>query len=102
MTAPDQFAETLIKTLACGSHPHTTLRVSEQLRRAPDYGIPASARGVLSDVAGWSLFDRHGGVKPRRFTSVGIFYRSILTGPHDPMDLDFLSHCGQCGLDSSE
>jgi hypothetical protein len=26
MTAPDQLAETLIKILACGSHPHTTLR----------------------------------------------------------------------------
>src|SRR3989304_6023992 len=26
MTAPDQFVETLIKILACGSHPHRTLR----------------------------------------------------------------------------
>ncbi len=23
-------------------------------------------------------------------------------GPHNPMDLDFLSHCGQCSLDNSE
>jgi len=30
MTAPDQFAETLIKTLACGSHPHMTLRIEER------------------------------------------------------------------------
>lgn len=32
MTAPDQLAETLVKALACGSHPHTTLREWEMSR----------------------------------------------------------------------
>ena len=38
----------------------------------------------------------------RAFSTASWWDRSILTGPYDPMDLDFLSHCGQCGLDNSE
>jgi type I restriction enzyme S subunit len=50
MTAPDQLAETLIKTLACGSHPHKTLRMLDdkiELNRRTNVTLEAIERALF-------------------------------------------------------